>query len=91
VAQHFKFKPPAWTGEPVLIAELWTLHKTGRRASCTLWNHPIGAELRLDVEGRDRTSLAGADLEPLLDVSVRWNNELEAQARWTERLEDEER
>jgi hypothetical protein len=65
VKRDSTFNPPPWTGEAVLIATLWTLHKRGRRAVCTLWNHPDGAELRLDVEGREPVTRVSRDFEEL--------------------------
>jgi hypothetical protein len=79
------FNPKLWSGTPELIAELWTLHKSDRRAVCSVWSHPRGVELRLEIEGRDTTTVVGADLPEVLDVAVRWNNELLAQAGWFER------
>jgi hypothetical protein len=80
--QGFSFSPPPWTGEPKLIAELWTLYKWPRRALCTLWNHPDGAELRLDVEGRDSTTYADSDIERLVTIAEDWRKELIESVGW---------
>jgi hypothetical protein len=81
--RNFSFNPPVWTGEAKLIGELWQLRKRGRRALCTLWNHPSGAEIRLDVEGRDRSwTLVSRDLEPLLDLADAWREALVTQNNW---------
>jgi hypothetical protein len=65
----FTFNPPPWNGAPILIGTLWTLHKGERRALCTVWNHPSGAELRVDIEGRHSVMRVSRDLEELLDLS----------------------
>lgn len=41
-------------------------------ALCSLWNHPIGAEVRCDVDGDMRQTQAGRDLVALLDESDKW-------------------
>jgi hypothetical protein len=71
-----------WTGEPRLISELWQIRKNGRRAVCSLWNHPDGAELRLDIDGRESKAVASRDLEQLLDISTEWHNALIANVGW---------
>ena len=39
-----------WNGQPEALRELFTLTKAaGVRARCVLWSHPLGWELRLDV------------------------------------------
>jgi hypothetical protein len=50
----FSFNPPEWRGHAVLMGELWRLTKGNRVAVCSLWNHPIGAEVRCDVDGEMR-------------------------------------
>lgn len=85
MSQKRSFNRPAWTGTPELIAELWTLHKGKRTAVCALWSHSDGAELRLDVEGRESTTLVSEEVAQLLDVAVAWNNELKAKSGWSER------
>jgi hypothetical protein len=82
--RSFTFNPPRWSGEPVLIATLWTLHKDGRRALCTLWNHPAGAELRVDIDGRAPTTRAGRDFELLLNLSDELNAELVVRGGWSQ-------
>ena len=37
----------AWTGEPLRLGPVWTLHKGRRSATCELWTHQLGWELRL--------------------------------------------
>jgi len=69
----FSFNPPEWRGHAVLIGEHWKLTKGNRVAVCSLWNHPIGAEVRCDVDGEMRqTKAAGRDYLALLDEADAW-------------------
>ena len=54
----------------------------GQANLCTLWNHPDGAELRLDVEGRDSTTYADSDIERLVTVAEDWREELIESVGW---------
>ena len=54
------------------IQEFWTLTKSKRRAVCVLWNHPLGAEMRLDVDGEMTQTKASRDFTELLDASDAW-------------------
>jgi hypothetical protein len=38
--------------QPVELAELWTLRKSGRHARCVLVEHPAGVELRVMVDAQ---------------------------------------
>ena len=37
----------AWNGEPMRLGSMFTVHKRGRTATCELWTHILGWELRL--------------------------------------------
>jgi len=39
-----------WRGVPRAIGLVWRLHQRGYVATCVLWNHPDGLELRLTVD-----------------------------------------
>jgi hypothetical protein len=43
---------PTWDGERRLINEMWRMQKGQQIATCELWTHPDGGELRLVVDGR---------------------------------------
>ena len=66
------FNPPEWRGAPERIFELWKLTKGARVAVCTLWDHPLGAEVRCDVDGEMRRIKASRDLGDMLDASDAW-------------------
>jgi len=61
----------------VLVGELWKLTKGSRVAVCTLSNHPIGAEIRCDVDGDLRQSQAGRDGLALLDLANEWKRQFQ--------------
>jgi hypothetical protein len=66
------FNLPEWRGTPVKIQAFWTLTKGRRKVTCVLWSHPVGAEMRLDVDGEMTQTKASRDLGELLDASDEW-------------------
>ena len=42
---------PAWDGTSRLVKELWRIEEDGHVASCSVWTHAEGGELRLTVDG----------------------------------------
>jgi hypothetical protein len=79
----FTFRVPAWRGSPVVIAELWKLTKGARVVCCTVTTHPIGAEIRCDVDGDLWQSRAGRDGLLLLDLANEGKTRLQ-QRGWAE-------
>jgi hypothetical protein len=62
----------AWEGTPRDLGVMWSLHKGERRMHCRLSNHPVGWELRLDVDGelvRSQVCRAEGDV---FDLSDEW-------------------
>jgi hypothetical protein len=57
IFQPINFVP--WDGSARECATLFELRKGTRRAICKLWNHPIGGELRCEVDGELLRSQAG--------------------------------
>jgi len=45
------FKFSEYYDRPKRIAGVWTLHKDKHTATWELWTHPVGAELRVEVDG----------------------------------------
>jgi hypothetical protein len=76
------FNPPEWGGSPERIFEFWKLTKGARVAVCALWNHPLGAEVRCDVDGEMWRTKASRDLGQLLDASDEWRKAFELKG-WT--------
>jgi hypothetical protein len=68
---------PMWNGAPKECGDVWTLRKGERVASCRLWTHPLGGEVRLEVDGlwcRGETHREGL---ALLDVAMAWRSQFE--------------
>jgi hypothetical protein len=66
------FNPPEYRGTPVHIGDMWTLKIGLRKATCVLVSHPLGAEMRCDVDGEMFGTQVGRNLNELLDASDRW-------------------
>jgi hypothetical protein len=51
---------------------VWTLRKDQRTATCELWTHPYGGEIRVEVSGELVRSEAGRDGLALIDLATSW-------------------
>lgn len=67
---------PAWDGTARKMGEVWTLRKGNRVASCHVWTHPKGDEVRLTVDGDWHRGEALRGGLALLDVALEWRNSL---------------
>ncbi len=64
---------PRFNGEPREVAEVWTLRKGSRVATCYFWTHPTRAgESRVVIDGELWRSEALADGAALLDLALSW-------------------
>jgi hypothetical protein len=63
---------PRWTGTPALLGTVWTLHKGSRSATCEVWSHPLGWELRLSTDAEFVRSEVCRSLVGYLDVADGW-------------------
>jgi hypothetical protein len=52
-------KIPEFYERPQRVFRVWILRKDKRTAECSLWTHPIGGEIRLEVSGEFVRSEAG--------------------------------
>ena len=52
---------PQFDGTPREMGEVWTLRKGIRMATCHLWTHPKGGEIRLTLDGAWNRSEARSD------------------------------
>lgn len=77
-----RFEMPEWDGRPREAGEVWRLRKGSWKAECTLWTHPIGAEVRVSVEGELLRCQAGRDRVALIDLGRVWNRRF-VQKGWT--------
>ena len=71
---------PPWNGTPREVAEVWTLRKGKRVASCCLWTHPKRGEIRLTVDGEWHRSEALSDGLALVDLALEWRKQFEAKS-----------
>jgi hypothetical protein len=78
--QPIHFLP--WSGLPHDYGTLFDLRKGARRVVCTLWNHPIGGELRCEVDGELVRSQAGRDGMALFDCGMEWKRQFDEKG-WT--------
>jgi hypothetical protein len=75
--EDFSFNPPAWTGAPRQIAELWRLTKDGKVGHCQLQNHPTRkGEIRCFADAEIWKTKAEND-----PLAVRAGRELEGSVR----------
>lgn len=73
----FNVTIPPFDGEPREVGECRTLRKGDRVASCQLWSHPLGGEVRLEVDGlwcRGETHREGL---ALVDTALEWKRQFE--------------
>jgi hypothetical protein len=73
---------PEWDGVPREAAEVWRLRKGARVAACALWTHPLGAELRVSVDGETHRTEATRVGHSLLDLADEWKAQFQRKG-WT--------
>ena len=75
---------PEWDGQARTILQVFRLRKGTRLAECTVVTHPIGAELRVTVDGQVLRSQAGrTGMAPLLELGLQWKEAFE-EKWWSE-------
>lgn len=65
-----------WSGAPERLGRAWTLHKHPMAATCTIWSHHHGWELRLVVGHEQVRSELVESNEQLVDVAMAWREAL---------------
>ena len=55
----------------------WRLTKGSRAVVCDMWTHPLGGELRCEIDGEMFGTRASRDLNDLLDASAEWRKAFE--------------
>ena len=68
---------PMWNGTPKECGEVWTLRKGERVASCHLWTHPLGGEVRLTVDGLWCRGETHRDGRALIDAALEFRKQSE--------------
>ena len=79
---HEVLQRPFWDGVPEDLGSWWTLRKRDHVATCRMYSHQLGWELRLDVD-RDiaRTAVCRIQSE-MFDTEMEWRLALEGKG-WT--------
>jgi hypothetical protein len=73
---------PEWNGHARKCGELWTLRKGKRVASCHLFTHPLGGEVRVEVDGEMIRTQAGRDGMTLVNFGLEWKQQFQEKG-WT--------
>jgi hypothetical protein len=76
------FQRAIWNGTPVEEATWWTLRKDRREATCRMFSHEFGHELRLDVGGEVMFTKVCRGDEEIISCQEGWRAALEAKG-WT--------
>lgn len=65
-----------WSGGPAFLGKAWTMTKGGRTATCALFSHQLGWELRLAIDGGvlQRSQVCRSNDE-ILDTQQQWNDD----------------
>ena len=69
---------PDWTGEPVRLGPMWTLAKGRRTATCELWTHQLGWELKLASGATLLQSQVCRAQDDVLDTHEAWKAAMRA-------------
>lgn len=67
-----------WSGEPIELGDVWMLEKEGRRLVCRLLSHPLGWELRLEVDRELWQSQACKTENDLFSTAREWREQAES-------------
>ena len=65
-----------WDGEPKPLGETCRLQKGTRTATCQLWSHPLGWELRLVAAGELVQSAACRSQDEVVTLTEQWKAKL---------------
>jgi len=68
---------PGYWERPQHVADLWTLRKGRRKATCALFTHPIGREIRCDVSREMVKTEAKRDAMALIDLATEWKTQFQ--------------
>ena len=71
------WNPQAWRGYPERVGNWWTLKKGSRTVVCDIYTHPLGGELRCDVDSEMFGTRASRTLDDLLAASDEWRKAFE--------------
>ena len=66
-----------WNGRPIEEASWWTLRKDDRVATCRMFSHEFGHELRLDIDGEVLFTEVCRSDEEIVSCQEKWRAALE--------------
>jgi hypothetical protein len=84
--QRSRRKSQRWTGRAKRVGQWWTLYKGDHSVRCVLYWHPLGGELRCELDREAFALRPSWNLQDLFDTSVRWKEWLEKKG-WVAREE----
>ena len=76
------FNIPEYYQRPQHVSQVWQLRKGKRFATCELWTHPVGGEVRIEAAGEFVRSEAGRDGLALIDLAMEWRTQF-LEKGWT--------
>jgi hypothetical protein len=69
---------PRWEGVVEEFSTLWVLTKSWHKVRCSLFTHPLGAEIRAVIDDELWRSEARRDGLELLDLGAEWYGQFKA-------------
>ena len=75
--QHSSRKLQRWTGRAKRVAQWWTVYNGDCSVTCGLYTHPLGGELRCELDGEAFAVRPSWNLQELLGTSQQWKAWLE--------------
>jgi hypothetical protein len=63
---------PQWNGQAKNVGDIWRRTKGAHTETCALFTHPIGGEIRLDVDGERSRTEEGRNGMALVDLALEW-------------------
>jgi hypothetical protein len=66
-----------WTGRAKRVAQWWTVYNGDCSVTCGLYTHPLGGELRCELDGQAFALRPSWNLQELLGTSQQWKAWLE--------------
>lgn len=70
-----------WDGVPRDLGEWWTLRKSGHEAICRMFAHPLGWELRLEVDREMSRTAVCRSHDEVFNTEEDWKKAWQAKGR----------
>ena len=82
VTDRAGWNPQAWRGYAERVGQWWRLTKCSRSVTCDIWTHPLGGELRCEVDGEMFGTRANRSLDRFCSMRAARRKAFEAKG-WT--------